>query len=245
TLPIDFAPLVLHLTFLPRAGEPELTLLVSSSDLKLVVYQRSRETGLFEEVKDAVLPSVVSSPVMSIDTTTTQDRNYHVALGMKDGNVRLYTFSPTNPTPAEYTYHIDGPISCVQLSSPTSSSGSSDAASLRLLVASLAGFACIYTLGAGGKRKNDVIVPSVLTSGKTPVLCIYGAPFSCEGGFAIFVGDVAGNVRVYDEGHRLLFERCFSAPIHRVAVGDVDGDGQKEVVVLSKTRIHVLRRSNN
>jgi len=52
-IPLSYAPLVLHLTYLPRAFVSTLTLLVSSSDSNIRIYQPVlNNNGLFEEVTD-------------------------------------------------------------------------------------------------------------------------------------------------------------------------------------------------
>jgi hypothetical protein len=167
------------------------------------------------------------SPVLTIDTTITSSA-HHVALGMKNGSVRLYSFN-NEGNPKMSSFNIDGPISTVQLSP------SGDKSNPHLLVSSMSGFACIYTDGI------PRLLPPVADD-NSPVLCIYGAPFPCESGTAIVVGTFAGNVLIFEGGTlNLLYKRCLSAPIHRFGIGDIDGDGVPELVVMTKQSMHVFR----
>ena len=149
------------------------------------------------------------------------------------------------PTPASLkSFHIDGPISTVQLSPPPTNSPSQTP---HLLVSSMAGFACVYAAAT----------PRLLPrSDASPVLCVYHAPFPTPSGSAIFLGTFDGNVCMYEAKesvcletgmmiNRCLFTRCLNSPIHRFGVGDINGDGVAELVVVTKQSVHVFRPEVN
>ena len=158
---LNYSPLVLHLTYLPRSSVMTLSLLVSSNDDSSIrLYQPlGSNNGPFEEVtdmdvKEKMLPNFWSSfpaPILTIDTTMTYDPEDNVysnyaAVGCKDGYIRVVSFNPRRLQARTFSFYVDGPISAVQLRTRKSvvRKGTLSDAAVHLNVASLSGFACIY-----------------------------------------------------------------------------------------------------
>ena len=179
-------------------------------------------------------------------------------------NIRVISFDPQKDDAKYASFYIDGPISTVQLTTKkkiVDGGGLRDSA-VHLLVASLAGFACIYkcdlltpisyqpSTGPEEAPKNFFDEPQILEDTLNPgdsVLCIYEAQFPTLGGSCIFVGTYKGQMMVFEKseagGYSLSLRRKLPHSIHKFGIGDINNDGIVEVVVLTKYSVHVFARS--
>ncbi|GMI11380.1 hypothetical protein TrRE_jg7967 [Triparma retinervis] len=211
---LPYAPLALHLTYLPLAFVTTLTLLVSSSDSTIKIYQPVlNNDGLFEEITDEgirekLLPNLhqtFPSPVLTMDTlltpspptststtsttstTSPTSSTYHVSCGCRCGYLCLTSYDPQSPPSSSFTsWNIDGPISAVQVSPRSPSVG------LTLLVSSLSGYVCVFSRPSrGGPWGEPEVLPESVND-DDPVLCVCKAPFPSLSGEALFVGTARG-----------------------------------------------------
>ncbi|GMH50303.1 hypothetical protein TL16_g00739 [Triparma laevis f. inornata] len=129
TIDLNYAPLVLHLTYLPRNYVKTLTLLVSSNDSSSIrIYQPlNNNLGEFTEITDSheknkILPRMTDtfpSPILTLDSTfnlsTSSTYEYHAIVGCKNGYIRVISFNPQKNTEKFGNFYVDGPVSTVQV----------------------------------------------------------------------------------------------------------------------------------